>query len=47
MDFFVADAEGVDDGFGPQAGDLQDVVQRGLVVGVAEGVVGGGGAVPF
>lgn len=47
MDFVIADAHAVDDGFGAEAGDFDNVLQRGLGVGVAEGVVGGRGCVPF
>lgn len=46
MDFVVVDAEAVDYGFGAQAADFYEVLEGGLHVGVAEGVVGGGGCVP-
>lgn len=51
LDFFVADGQTVDYGFGAQTEDLDEVFERGLVVGVAEGEGGGccpgrGAAVP-
>ena len=40
-DFVVADGQAVDDGFGAQAADFEEVLEGGLAVGVAEGVVVG------
>lgn len=45
--FVVADRQAVDDGFGAQPADFEEVLQGGLVVGVAEGVVIGCGGVPL
>lgn len=47
MDFLVADTEAVDHGFAAQAADFDEVLEGGLGVGVAEGVVVCGGGVPF
>ena len=45
-DFVVSDSDAADYGFGAQVADFEQVLERGLVVGVAEGVVVGGGGVP-
>ena len=47
MNFLVADAETVDDGFAAETGDFDEILERGLAVGIPEGIIGGGGGVPL
>ena len=45
--FVVSDAQAVDDGFGAEAADFEEVFEGGLAVGVTEGVVVGCRGVPL